>query len=220
MPHNCAIDGDTMRAPLRMPARARHRGRHAFGGAMKLACLLLSLVLGFPSPCLAELTGENLLQNLPNGYKVDFQTKQGNMVLTEMVPRAETAKNWTEMLTTQIFLGMKNATPEQFQVQMAKSWLAACKGGEIASITKGEENGYAFSIWLQTCPLNQSTGKPENTWFKAIKGNDSFYLVQKAFKFAPSKEQVTQWMRYFRSIMVCDTRLADRPCPKLEKVGR
>lgn len=187
---------------------------------MKLSYFLLSLLLALPSVCLAELKDENLLQNLPNGYKVDFQTKQGNMVMTEMVPQAETVKNWTEMVTTQIFLGMKNATPEQFQAFMAKSWLAACKGGEVAPITKGEENGYAFSIWLQACPLNQSTGKPEKTWFKAIKGNDSFYVVQKAFKFDPSKDQITQWMQYFRSVMVCDTRLADRPCPKLEKIGQ
>lgn len=184
---------------------------------MKLSCLLLPLSLAFPSMCLAELTDENLLQNLPNGYKVDFQSKQRNMVMTEWVPHTETVKNWTEMVTTQIFLGMKNASPEQYQALMAKSWLAACKGGEVAPIAKGVENGYAFSIWVQTCPLNQLTGKPENTWFKAIKGNDSFYLVQKAFRFDPSKDQITQWMQYFRSVIVCDTRLADRPCPRLEK---
>lgn len=187
---------------------------------MKLFCILFSLLLALPGACLAELADENLLQNMPDGYKVDFQTRQGNMLLTEMVPRAQTVKNWTEMLTTQIFLGMKNATPEQFQARMEKSWLVACKDGGVAPVTKGEENGYAFSIWLQTCPLNQSTGKPEVTFFKAIKGNDSFYLVQKAFKFDPSKEQLVQWMQYFGSVMVCDTRLADRQCPRLEKAGR
>lgn len=187
---------------------------------MKTFCSFLFLLLALPGLCLAELKDENLLQNLPKGYKIDFQAKQGNMVMTEMVPQTETTKNWTEMVTTQIFLGMKNATPEQFQAFMAKSWLATCKGSEVTPITQGEENGYAFSIWLLTCPLNKSTGKPENTWFKAIKGNDSFYVVQKAFKLEPSKEQITEWMQYFRSVMVCDTRLADRPCPKLNPIAQ
>lgn len=186
---------------------------------MKLSYIFLFL-LALPNVCLAELTNENLWQNLPNGYKVGFQDRQGNMVMTEMVPQAETVNNWTEIITTQIFLGMKNVTPDQFQAFMTKSLLAACKDSEVIPITKGEENGYAFSIWLQACPLNPSTGKPEKTWFKAIKGNDSFYVVQKAFKFDPSKEQITQWMQFFRSIMVCDTRLADRPCPKVEKVAQ
>jgi len=59
--------------------------------------------------------------------------------------------------------------------------------------------------------------KPEYTWFKAIQGNDSFYVVQKAFKFNPSEEQITQWTAFFRSIKVCDSRLKDRPCPKVLK---
>lgn len=187
---------------------------------MKLSCLLVTALIAMPIPCLAELADENLLQNLPTGYRIDFQAKQGNMLITEMVPQAETVKNWTEMLTTQTFLGLRNVTPEQFQSLMAESWLAACKNGGIAPITSGKENGYPFSIWLQTCPLNPSTGKPENTWFKAIKGNDSFYVVQKAFRFDPANEQVVQWMGYFRSVFVCDTRLPEHPCPKLEKVAQ
>jgi hypothetical protein len=57
-------------------------------------------------------------------------------------------------------------------------------------------------------------GSPEITWFKAVQGNDSFYLVQKAFKFEPSKEQITRWMGYLRKVSVCDSRIADRACPK------
>jgi hypothetical protein len=52
------------------------------------------------------------------------------------------------------------------------------------------------------------------TWFKAVQGNDSFYVVQKAFKFEPSKEQITRWMDYLRKVSVCDSRIADRACPK------
>ena len=56
-------------------------------------------------------------------------------------------------------------------------------------------------------PLNH-----EITWFKAIQGNDSFYVAQVAFKAWPSKEQVTQWMRYLKDVTGCDTRLPDRAC--------
>jgi hypothetical protein len=79
-------------------------------------------------------------------------------------------------------------------------------------VAQGEENGYPSLVWLQNCPLNKATGKPEITWFKAIQGNDSFYIVQVAFKAWPSKEQISQWMRYLKSVTVCDTRLPDRAC--------
>jgi len=60
---------------------------------------------------------------------------------------------------------------------------------------------------------NPATGKPELTWFKALQGNDNFYLVQKAFKFEPSGEQVTDWVNFLNTVKVCDTRLPDRACP-------
>jgi uncharacterized membrane protein len=69
-------------------------------------------------------------------------------------------------------------------------------------------------VWLQSCPLNKATGKPEITWFKAIAGNDSTYVVQLAFKAWPSKEQITSWMQYLGSVSVCDSRLPERACPR------
>lgn len=181
---------------------------------MKLITLLF-LLFALPSIGFAELKDENLLQGIPKGYKIDFQTQKGNMRMTEMVPQTETVDNWTEMVTTQIFLGMK--TPEQFQDTMAKNWAAACKDSITAPVTHGKENGYPFAIWLQDCPLNPATNKPEKTWFKAMQGNDSFYVVQKAFKFEPSDQQIVEWMKYFRAIMICDTRGNKHPCPKLKK---
>ncbi len=183
-----------------------------------MRCLTIALVILVlvPFSSWAQLKDENLLQNLPPDYKIDFQERKDNILITEMVPQKESVNNWTEMVTTQVFLGLKNATPENFQSFMKKQWIESCKGGSSTSATSDKENGYQIALWLMTCPLNESTGKPEYTWVKAIKGNDSFYVVQKAFKFNPSKEQISQWMQYLKKVKVCDTRLPDRACPKID----
>jgi hypothetical protein len=98
---------------------------------------------------------------------------------------------------------------------MQKSWAESCKGAGFTDLAAGTENGYGFEVWMQDCPKNEQTGKPERVWFKAIKGNDSFYLVQKAFRFLPEQDQATRWIQYLRSIQVCDSRLPDRSCPKI-----
>jgi len=186
---------------------------------LKIFFFVMALLVSAEPVCSsAELRDENLLQNIPSGYKIDFQTRKGNMILIEMVPQGESVRNWTEMVTTNIYLGLKSATPESFQAKMQQMWGASCKDSHFAPVTKGKENGYPFAIWIQICPLNQSTGKPEYTWFKAIKGNDSFYVVQKAFKFKPPEEQIPKWMQYLRSVIVCDARRNDHPCPKVGKV--
>ena len=75
-------------------------------------------------------------------------------------------------------------------------------------------NGYNTMTWRLSCPLNRQTGKPEMTWFKAISGRDSFYVVQKAFKFEPAPEKAAEWVAWLDKVSVCDTRLPDRACPR------
>jgi len=161
----------------------------------------------------AELVNENLLVSVPPGYKIDFQDKKPKSLMNEMVPTNETVNDWTEMVTVQIFYNMK-ATPEQFVGKMASGWIQACPGASSKPVASGPENGYPAGVWLLSCPKNPATGKPEITWVKAVQGNDSFYVVQKAFKFTPSNEQVVQWMKYLRAVAVCDSRLPDRACPQ------
>ncbi len=52
---------------------------------------------------------------MPKGYKIDYEKKAGNQIMTEMVPQGETVKNWTEMVTVQIFLNMRDVTPAQYR---------------------------------------------------------------------------------------------------------
>jgi hypothetical protein len=168
------------------------------------------------SPAAAEFVNENLLTTAPAGYHVGFQDKNKNAQLAEWVPAGETVDNWTEMLTVQIFYNLK-VTPAAFMHDLEKRWMSSCPGAaEAQPIASATENGYPVLVWLLNCPDNPKTDKPEMTWFKAVQGNDSFYVVQKAFKFAPSKEQIGRWTGYLKAVRVCDTRLADRACPKSE----
>jgi hypothetical protein len=160
----------------------------------------------------ADLVNENLLVQIPPGYKVGYRVERGAMVMNEMVPDGQTVNNWTEMVTVQVFHGLK-AEPQKFRDTLQSRWVAACPGGSGAAVTSGTENGYPALVWRLDCPNNPQTGQPEMTWFKAIAGNDNFYLVQKAFKFKPSQDQIDRWMTYLKSVAVCDTRIAGRACP-------
>lgn len=175
--------------------------------------LILILAAAPVRPALAQLTNENLLVAVPSGYKVGFQDHKPNMQMTEMVPESESVDNWTEMVTVQVFYRLK-ATPDGFAKTMADGWLKDCPGSTASLIASGPENGYPAAVWLLNCSKNPATGKPEITWVKTIQGNDSFYVVQKAFKFMPSKDQIGQWMKYLRAVIACDSRLADRACPQ------
>ena len=189
--------------------------------ASKLACLV---ALCLPAIAQAQFKDENLLQKLPPGYKIAMQTRNGNAAITQMVPEGESIKGWTETIAVNVFLGEKKATVEQFQQFTLGRWVGGCPGvagaNEIKPIAKGTDNGYPYAIWSVSCKRPTEAGPSEFAWFKAIKGNDSFYVIQKSSRSEPSPEQAEEWVRYLEKLSVCDTRLADRACPSLDNVGK
>lgn len=162
----------------------------------------------------AQVKDETLLLDPPIGYKVESRQEKGNVVVIEMIPDGQTGKTWTEMLSIQFFLGATTTSPQTFQKALEKQWLSVCTNGQYSHVADGSENGYPFSVWSLACPLNEETGKPEKTFFKAIQGTSSFYLVQKAFRFEPNQDQVRQWMKYLRIVSLCDSRTEAHPCPR------
>src|SRR5688572_3480452 len=90
--------------------------------------LLIALVLAAtPLAGWAQMKDETLLVTVPAGYRTDHQNRGGNVLLSEMVPQGESVKNWTEMVTTQIFFGAKDMTPDSFQARMKAAWMRACQ---------------------------------------------------------------------------------------------
>jgi hypothetical protein len=178
-----------------------------------LQTTLIAAALYAP-PAMAEFVNENLLIVTPKGYEVGYRDKKKDSLITEWVPVGETVDNWTEMVTVEVFYGLKVAS-ELFMHDQEKRWRAACPGAsEARLVADGIENGYPARVWFLECPRNPESGKPEITWFKALQGNDSFYVVQKASRFRPDREQIMHWVGYLRDVKVCDSRLADRACPK------
>jgi hypothetical protein len=178
----------------------------AFGLSLLLSLLLLS------APASAQLKDENLLVAMPPGFKVGFQTSKNGMNMQELVPAGETVENWTEMVTVQIFLGRRDLDPVRFLATIQNQWLGACKGSTAARIANVPVNAYVGATMQLSCPLNPGTGKPETAMFKAIRGTDSFYSVQRAVRAIPNAEQTARMTQYLAEVIVCDTRSPAHPC--------
>jgi len=159
------------------------------------------------------LKNENLLVGMPQGFKLGFKDSKNGMNMQEFIPTGETVQNWTEMVTVQVFLSRKDLQPTPFLAAMQKQWSDGCKGSTSTAVSTGKVNGYAAAAVLLRCPLLASTGKPETTMIKAIKGNDSFYVVQRAVRSVPTPERLETMKKYIESVSVCDSRLATAPCP-------
>ena len=181
--------------------------RQGIRGLSLLVCLVLAACASVGQ------RGENLAQALPGGYKIVAQDRQGAILTTTMVPEQASPESWTEAVTTQIYVGLKTVSPAEFQAESRRKWLDECREGKFAEIAGGEENGYPLSVWMLSCPYSKLPGHPEYAWFKAIRGSDNFYVIQKASRFRPSNAQVAESMQFLKAMKVCDDRVPARPCP-------
>jgi len=172
------------------------------------------------APSQAQLKGENLIVTPPAGFKVGYKGTNNGMNMMEWVPAGETVQNWSEMVTVQIFNKRADLDPAQFLGRLQQQWLTACQGSKPASILTGKANGYTASMMMLHCPLLAATGKPETTMFRAIKGNDSFYVVQRAVRAAASADQVEKMKQYLGEVSVCQAGSSQHPCPALTPLGR
>jgi len=179
-----------------------------------IAPLLASLL--FAPAAFAQSSGsEQLLRPQAPGYVKAFEnTEADGARLWEYVPTGENVQQWTEMLTVTASRPGVHATPREFLGFIERGWKGACPDGVSSWIREGQENGYPFALLMLTCPNNPASGKPEYTWFKGMQGADHFYVVQKAYRFAPEPEQVVPWVQYLSKVQLCDEQGSAHPCPR------
>ncbi len=165
------------------------------------------------------IEAENLLFSPPKDFKIGFQWSHDNRSMTEFVPSSETVDDWSEILTVQIY---RHATVDAATVLqgVGKRYTDACPGttAEKGGLFTGTVNGYVVSMLLLKCPRNPSSGKPETTAFRVIKGNDALYSVQHAWRSAASDQQLADAMRALAKVVVCDTRAQEHPCPSFDSL--
>jgi hypothetical protein len=178
---------------------------------MRLPFLSMLIALAVATPASAQ-DDENLLFAVPKGFKVGFTKKSDQQMITEMVPEKESVENWTEIVTVQIFYNLRDTPPAEYRARLEKLGAEACPGARFTKIKVGTENLYPMVAWSQACPLNKQSGKPEFTWFKAVQGRDSFYVVQKAFKAEPTPKQLKAMTALFDGAKVCDSRVPGQRC--------
>lgn len=162
----------------------------------------------------ASSQNENLVTPLLTGFKIGWRRViPRRLTMVEYVPSGETVHDWSRMVTVQVFFQLGNVDPGQYIGNVARHWRVDCLGGDGKKVFEGAENGYPAALWVLTCPNNPQTGKPENTFFKAIGGQDGLDVVQYAYRQGLSRDVAMPGLRYLKAVYVCDPRRAGRPYP-------
>ncbi|HKV25793.1 MAG TPA: hypothetical protein VJN93_14460 [Candidatus Acidoferrum sp.] len=168
-------------------------------------------VLSSPTWTTPQKGQEALLAPTPPGYLSDSPTRSADFVTKNLYPQGESSKNWTELVNLAAFPGLFDHTPTAYQ-KAVQGPSQACKDGKVISSSLGEEDGYAFALWYETCP-GSPDGKIEFRFHKVIQGHESLYSITKSFRSEPTPAQAEQSRSYLASVKVCDSTRSGQPCP-------
>jgi len=179
------------------------------------------LALMFAVPAAAALQGENLLVPPLAGWQQAYKAAGNGKNMVEYVPAGETADNWTEMATIEVFLDSGGYDPAVLEQKVVEGFRLNCEALHVDDLGGGMASKLPAKRWLTYCSKVKGLGVGEITYFEAISGKTNFYLIQRSWRGAPfdiasppiTQTKVKEWEQYMNGLAVCDSRDPTRPCP-------
>ena len=178
-----------------------------------VSCLLI------PPPAVAAEKGEELAIGFPEGWVLTYRDQTAELLLTEFSPKGQTTANWVEKFTVRVFNGLKD-DPKPFLDRTMVDHKKRCDDIKVEPSQPTTVNGYPSAAMLVACAKEKGTGKGTFSLIQVIGGQDSFYVLQRAWRGAPypidkmpiPRELLGKWVSHLNSARVCDPRGTEHPC--------
>ncbi len=175
----------------------------------------------------ADSAGEALYLIPPTGWKMQFHHRQGDVELSELVPAGQTIRDWTDMLSVQIFYGPPKQTAQELLAEAMARIKNECKEAAAGPVLPGIENGYETALRAVACPELKRWGKGEMDLYKSLRGRANAYLVERSWRGAPFEkahpplpaETTKEWLAFMNQVVLCDNADPHRPCPQANAGG-
>lgn len=187
---------------------------------LKLATLAVLISSAMPVPA-AEQGGEQLLFVSPPKWREVFNGLEENLSTTEYIPEADKEDAWTEMLTVQIVLGMKDANPETVLANVAVHLAKECHEFDAKPIALGGTGDYPTMGMMMLCGAHSESRGGEFSLLRGIAGKENFYLLRKTWRTETyviadpppiDLEDRKFWLGYLSYLTICDP--AAGQCPE------
>lgn len=153
---------------------------------MRALPLLTALLTAAALPAAAQ----QIAMPSPPGFVLGYEGRQGANLVREFVPRGQTVKNYTKMLSMHRLAGMGRVPEKTFAIEWAKRYIAACPGATPTAVPFGTT---AAGIRID-CRRHPRSGKPDTVIARAIRTGPDMTLVFATFRYLPAPREA-QWAR-------------------------
>jgi hypothetical protein len=168
-------------------------------------------------------TAELLIAQPPPGWVNVYQLNQKGNRISEFIAGDDDNLDWTRKVTFESFPNISEADPIDLLLYEVEQYQEKCNFVQHFNLFTGMENNYPTSLRLVMCGTHKALEKGEVSMFKAIQGDENFYLVKMTRRVAPFKphqsevnnDEIAQWSVFFKRILVCNDEQDTHPCPSV-----
>lgn len=179
--------------------------RAATIGFIMIATAIGSAAIGAPA---AERLASPPLPQFVVGYSA------GNTVqsIREEVPRGETVKDWSRMVTTQRFMGLAaRATPAQYANNMLAGLPQKCPGAAISPVANLSVSGRPAIRFEVDCPAAPGRDR-EMFILLAVAGRADMHVKQVAFRGSLTPDSLAWGRNFVSSTVLCQPGVRQAGC--------
>jgi len=145
---------------------------------------------------------EQLTYFIPKGFRIIHQDENAKPEVVEIISEAESLDNWSRMITIQTFSDSDKYDAESYVLEVARLAKQLCGKVQVEPVATARQNGFVFSHKVIMCEPNLKTSKPEIINIKAIKGKESFYVVQVTNRVEIDNNEIRYWALYMRDTVI------------------
>lgn len=188
------------------------------------ACLLIApaALAQQPQPAPHQPGGERLVMDPPDGW-LPVQVQRGDKVnITRLFPPGQSDKDWSEMITLQIYPG-SDRSPRAFVEDAIRHSRENCEAAGPSAVTETPNNGYPMAMVSVACSKGRGSGMGGFVHIQSIRGKEALYVVQRHWRGAPfdrtsgpafPPDMLRNWGAFVKTVGLCDTRDSRHPCPR------
>lgn len=127
------------------------------------AALYLLIALAAPGGAVAQVPDRQVYLPPAPDFVPGYSTRQGRQTLVELVPKGQTVKNFTRMITLQTAPAPRGMTEQNYIAAFAKGYVARCPRAKAIVVPMARSAGVRID-----CPRHPATGRPETVFARAI----------------------------------------------------
>ena len=129
--------------------------------------------------------GEFFVTPVPIDWQVAHSQMDGRVLNMAWLPEGQSVGDWQDKVTLMVFPGETEIAGRELLAQLTRRYRRDCAELQTTDTQVQQKQGHTVAFRFVGCTKHRATDQGELALFRAVEGDGSLYLVQRAWRTPP-----------------------------------